>query len=646
MPKIRLHAARRAHFIIPVFATMTALPSSAFADDLNQSATALPPLVVSATRLPTPEDQIASSVTVITADDIAAKQLQTLPDALNDVPGLNVVQTGGPGGQTSVFMRGTNSNHTKILIDGIDVSDPSTFNATYDLSNLLLGDVERIEVLRGPQSGLYGSDAIGGVISITTKSGDGPLKMSGSVEGGSFGTVNESGSARGSTDRFSYSFDVQHYHSDDTDVTPPALLPPGQRLNPDAYDNTTLSTKLGAKITDNFDIGVVARYTETTYNFTGDNFNVFPSVPDVAQSEEDTRQMYTRGFGHLSLFDGRFDQTFGVAYTNNRTDNLSPGSPNEQTLGERVKVDYLGTYNVIGGETLSFGAEHFTDSIDAHSNGAPTVDADITTDAGFVTLQSSYGDRLFNTASLRYDSNDRFGDKTTYHVAPEFVVTETGTTLKGSVGTGFKAPSLEELYESFPPFFFANSNLKPETSFGWDVGFEQAFLEKRIQFGATYFHNDIRNLIEDNASFTTEINIDKATTYGVESFIAVKPLKTVTLRADYTYTMAKDDTTEETLLRRPKHKASLNASWQATDNWSFASALLYVGPWIDVDRAGTESGISANGYTTLNLNTNYDLNDHWSVFARIDNALDRHYQDPVGFQHQGIGGFGGVRATF
>ena len=642
MPKLPLAATRRALFILLVLGTMTSRPPSAFADDATPAPVVLSPVVVSATRTPTPEDEIASSVTVITADDIDAKQLRTLPDALNDVPGLNVVQTGGPGGQTSVFMRGTNSNHTKILVDGIDVSDPSTPNGTFDLSNLLLSDVERIEVLRGPQSGLYGSDAIGGVISITTKSGQGPLKLTGSLEGGSFGTVNETAGASGSIDRYSYSFDVSHFHSDDTPVTPLALLPPGQKLNGDSYDNTTLSTKLGAKITDNFDVGLVGRYTETTYNFTGDNFNVFPSVPAVAQSEEDTRQIYTRGFVHLSLLDGRLDQTFGVAYTENRTDNLSPGSANDNTLGDRVKLDYLGTYKVIEGETVSFGAEHYTDEIE----NSP-ISADTTTNAVFVQLQSSIGDRFFNNASLRYDSNDRFGGKTTYRVAPEFVVTETGTTLKVSVGTGFKAPSLEDLFVSVPAFdFFANPNLKPETSLGWDAGFEQSFLEKRVQFGATYFHNDIDNLIDTNAAGTTEINIDKATTYGVESFIAVKPIKSITLRADYTYTVAKDDLTDEELLRRPKHKASLNGTWQVTDDWSLSSTLLYVSPWIDVNRSGSETGLHANGYTTVNFNTSYDLNEHWSLFGRIDNLLDRQYQDPLGFQHPGIGGFGGVRATF
>jgi vitamin B12 transporter len=159
-------------------------------------------IVVTATRIPTPELQIASSVTVVTAEDIAARQIHTLPDLLKEVPGLNVVQSGGPGGQTSVFMRGTNSNHTKVLIDGIDVGDPSSGNASFDFGQLLTQDIQKVEVLRGPQSGLYGSDAIGGVINVITKSGSGPPQVSASLEGGSFDTFDQMGHVSGSLDQF------------------------------------------------------------------------------------------------------------------------------------------------------------------------------------------------------------------------------------------------------------------------------------------------------------------------------------------------------------------------------------------------------------------------------------------------------------
>jgi vitamin B12 transporter len=181
-------------------------------------------IVVSATRLPTPVAHVASSVTVITAADIEARQDRSLPDVLREVPGLSIVQTGGAGGQTSIFMRGSNSNHTKVLVDGIDIADPSTPNGAADISKILAGDIARVEVLRGPQGALYGSDAIGGVINITTLSGNGPITFSGSLEGGSFDTFNQTGSVSGSQGSFHYRATAQHFRSGATPVTmsPPA----------------------------------------------------------------------------------------------------------------------------------------------------------------------------------------------------------------------------------------------------------------------------------------------------------------------------------------------------------------------------------------------------------------------------------------
>ena len=175
------------------------------------------PNVVSPTGIVTPINQVASSVTVITAQDIATQQYRSVPDALNTVPGLNVVQSGGPGGQTSVFMRGTNSNHTKVLVDGVDVSDPRS--GTFDFAHLLTYDVSQIEVLRGAQSGLYGSDAIGGVISIITQKGEGPARWTAMNEAGSFGTFNQGVGVSGSQENFNYAFNVSHVHASDVPVT-------------------------------------------------------------------------------------------------------------------------------------------------------------------------------------------------------------------------------------------------------------------------------------------------------------------------------------------------------------------------------------------------------------------------------------------
>jgi len=613
----------------------------AFANDGTAPSDALARVIVSATRLPTPEDEVASSVTLITATDIEAEQARTLPDILQQVPGLNIIQTGGIGSQTSLFMRGTNSNHVKIYVDGIDVANPSTPTNTFDLAHLQLADVERIEVLRGPQSGLYGSDAIGGAISIVTKPGAGPAQLVGSLEGGSFGTFNQTASLSGSSTGFNYVVNADHLRSTDTPVTPLDLLAPGEQRNPDSYDNKSFSTKLGAQLTSDLDVTAVARYVDTTLFFTGDNFDSFFNFfPDATRSESDTQQLFTRASAHLALFEGRFDQTFGVGYTHDRTSDSGPEAAPSLTCGDRLKVDWQGNITLATAEVLTIGAEHDRDAIEASP-----VSASSTTNAGFVQLQSGFGKRFFNAVSVRYDNNDRFGSKTTYRLAPEFRVTETGTTFKGSIGSGFKAPTLNQLFVSLPDFgFFANPNLKPETSVGFDVGFEQALFAKKLNYGATYFHNHIRDLINDNSTFTTDVNVGRATTYGTESFIAYTPIAQLTLRADYTHTIARDDILDTELLRRPKNKASFNGTWQASDALALSTTVVYVGPWADGSR-GSFTPLTAGGYATTNVAAGYAVSPKLSFFARINNLFDHRYEDPTGFGHPGFGVFAGIKAT-
>lgn len=614
----------------------------------------LPQIVVTPMLIPTPEKEVASSITVITSADMEAKQQRTVPDALEEVPGLNVVQTGGPGGTTSVYMRGANANQTKVYIDGIDASDPSAPDGSFDFGQLLTSGIERIEILRGPQSGLYGSSAIGGVINIITKSGQGPPHVYGTIEGGSFGTFNQTAGISGSVSRFTYSFDMAHFSSTDTDVTPANLVPPGRPLNPDAYDNRTFSLKLGAQVTDNFDVGFVSRYIESQLYSTSDDF----IGPEAMQSVSGNQELFTRTFGHLVLLDGKFDQTLGVGFTDYNRSFLDPNPASDDLdfyQGGRLKFDYQGSLTFLPGEIATIGAEHERDELDdplSVTGGAstPALSAAVTDDAVFAQLQSSIGQRFFNSANVRFDHNEQFGNAVTYREAPAFLILETGTKLKASLGTGFNAPSLEELYDNFPPFFFANPNLQPETSIGYDAGFEQSLFNEKASFGATYFHNNIHNLIEivtSSAFVGTFANIDEATTEGVESFVSAKPWEALTLRADYTYTHAEDDTLQEELIRRPMNKASVSGIWQVTSAAQLSATVIYVGPWVDNNRDFTNlTPLPVPGYVLVNLAGSYDLGHGLTAFARIDNALNVQYQDPLGFQRPGLGVFGGLRVAF
>jgi vitamin B12 transporter len=599
-------------------------------------------IVVTATRIPTPEVQVASSISVVTADEIADRQIQTLPDLLQQVPGLNVVQSGGPGGQTSVFMRGTNSNHTKVLVDGIDVSDPSSPAGTFDFGPFLTQDIQKVEVLRGPQSGLYGSDAIGGVINILTKSGAGPAQFNAGAEAGSFDTFNQTAGVSGSADWFHYAANIEHAHSGATPVTPLDLLAPGERRIDDYDDNLTASTKLGFDVTDHFDLGLVARYTDSHLRLTGENEENFPvDFPDSAQSTDDTRQYYARATGHLTAFDGGLEQWLGVGFSDIKSYETSPDMPESDFFGERVKFDWQGNIRLATDEKLVLGAEH------QHDEMTVPISAGTTIDSGYAELQSSFSDALFDTVSVRYDDNDRFGGKMTYRVAPAFVIQDTGTKLKASLGTGFKAPTLSQLYQSFPDFdFFANPNLKPESSLGYDLGFEQSVLGDTVRFGATFFRNNIKNLIADNAEFTSDVNVGRAVTEGAESFVSYQPMQELTVRLDYTYTQATDEILHQELLRRPKHKGTLNAAWRATARLSLNATVLAVSSWIDGNRDFSIERLTAPGYTIVDLAASYELTRNWSLTGRINNLFNRHYEDPVGFLQPSVGAFAGIRAKF
>jgi vitamin B12 transporter len=624
-------------------------------------------VVTSPTTIPTPSDQSAASATVITSGDIEARQHRTVPDALAAVPGLNVVQTGGPGGPTSVFLRGTNPGHVKVLVDGIDMSDPSSTNDAFDFGQLLTGDIERIEVLRGPQSGLYGSDAIGGVIAITTKQGSGPPRVSASFEGGSFGTTSERIGLSGSQGDFNYAFNVQHFQSASVPVTPLNLLVPGEQRNNDFYDNWTYSTKVGATLSDTLAINVVGRYTDSRLRFTSEDcVNVFPCAPEALQSTQLDHQLFGRAELVWSPASG-FRNYFGVNYTNEYTWYLDPNadsgltsppvSPPSTTVGTRLKYDYRGEVQVAPGQLVVFGAEHqnetlrtdSTDSVDANGNGTFfTTNVQRRNDAGWLELQSQITRQFYLVSNIRYDANEDFGDHATWRVAPVYIVPGSDTKLKATYGTGFKAPTLYQLFVNFLPDYVGNPNLKPEESKGWDVGFEQPVADGRFRFGATYFRNDVTNLINiglASPGVFTNVNIGTASMFGIESFAAWKATSYLDLRAEYTYTVAKDDSTGQQLLRRPKNKASVTAAWRVTDRLTLSSTLLYVGSWSDIDRSGYVAGLTAPPFMTVNLAASYAASDEVGYFTRIDNLFNKQYENPIGFERPGFAIYGGVRLT-
>lgn len=646
--RFRLAAASAA----AVIAAVQAAPSPAQAQ--SQSApVVLPEVSVSATGIATPLDQIGSSVTVITAADIERTQRRTLPDVLNNVPGLNVVQTGGPGGQTAIFMRGTNSNHVKVLLDGIDIGDPSTPNGAVDLAHIATGDIERVEVLRGPQGGLYGANSIGGVISITTKKGEGPAKARATLEGGALGTFNQSAAVSGAKDRFDYAFSVAHLRSSHIDVTPTYVLPPGQSANPNSYDNMTYSTRLGAQVTDDLRVNLIGRYADIRLKYTNDDPTTFPITPYATRSDYGNKAFFGRAEAVYAALDGRFINTVGVNIADNKRTNKDPNANPETTNdGTRTAVNWRGQIAVAKGHTLVLGAERSTERANSQSyaifGGAPiSYSAKNGNTAGYVEMQSQFAERFFIVGNLRVDDDDMFGSHRTWRVAPAFIVPGSETKLKGSYGTAFKAPTLYELYGVGDFNYVGNPNLRPETSKGWEVGFEQPLFGDRLRFGVTYFRNDIKDLINNVfAPVNTYVNVGKAKTEGYEAFVDIKATDRLRFHADYTRTDATDEIANTELLRRPKHKANFTAQYQASDALGLSASLVYVGPWMDFDRQGLWfPARDFQGYTVVNIAANYEVNKQVTVFGRVDNLFDKRYEVPVGWKAPGVGVFGGIKVS-
>ncbi len=612
--------------------------------------------------MPTPASDVASSVTTITGEQLQQQHITTVSDALGMVPGLNVVQTGGLGGQTSVFIRGTNSNHVKVLIDGVDAGDPSLGSFYFD--HLLTGDIARIEVLRGPQSGLYGSDAIGGVISITTKKGEGPPKATASLSGGSFGTFNQTAGLSGAQNNINYAFNVLHFRATSTPVTPLDLLAPGEKRINDSDDDWNYSTRLGADLSENLSVNLTTLYIDAKHGLTGEDYlNFATPSPEALQSTQRNHQLFTRAEAVWSLFDGKFKNTFGVNYTNQWTnfinpnpDNFTPfGSvpPPTTNVGERRKVDWRGEATLAPGQILVLGLEDQEERLRTNSTtdalgNQTTTKANWNDKAGYVELQSQFGKRFFLVANVRHDDDEAFGEHTTWRLAPALLFPETGTKLKASYGTGFKAPTLTQLFVNFPPFFVANPALKPEESTGYDAGFEQSLFAERLKFGATYYNNELKNLIGTSAAdpvtfISTSVNVNQSNIHGVEAFAALAINSHLTLRGDYTYTHI-DATSYAAYLRRPMHKYSVTALWRPLDPLQLSASVITVDHWADYDRSFINP-VKAPGYTTVNLAATYDVTKQVQIFGRIDNLLDVQYQDPTGYLRPGFGIFGGVRVA-
>ena len=612
----------RAHFITFAFsATVSAAAFAAHADADAPPAAATPDIVISATRNPTPAREVASSITVIDREEIEQKRLPTVADYLREVPGVSVASNGGPGQTTRVFLRGADSDHTLVLVDGVAVNDPSDVGDAYDFAYLTPDNIERIEVLRGPQSTLYGSSAIGGVISITTRQGEGKPGVQGFAEGGSYDTYKAGIGSSGATDRFNYSVEGTRFRTGGFPTFDHFLG--GQGSDPVADD--TLSGRASAKLADNLSVNVAGRYTNGVANY--DDFGA------NADNKTADHQWSGRASGDLALFDGVWKQELGVSDMRNLRNTINDGFVTEYD-GSRQKADWVNNVKLAPNNTGTLGFELQRESFDG--TGSPETSMD--TRSAFAQDQLSFGDAFFATVGGRVDNFSTFGTTATYRVAPAYFIKDTGTKLKASYGTGFKAPSLFQLNAPI----YGNARLQPEKSRGWDAGFEQSFWGDRLSFGSTYFRNDIRDLIDFDFATFRYLNVGRAQTHGLENFILLRPWTDTMLRADYTYLRTEDEATHSELLRRPQNTLNLTLDQRFLEGKGDAQFIVRsVSGREDIDFNFSPTIVKP--YTTLNVNASYQLVPEARIYGRIDNLLDKRYEEIYGYGQPGLTFMVGVK---
>ncbi len=603
--------------------------------------TTLDTLTVTATRLETPWRDLASSLTALTAEDLRARQIYTVADALRVVPGLDTVRLGPLGQQASVFLRGANSNHTLVLIDGVEANDPSNPGGLFDFAHLTVDEIERIEILRGPQSSLYGADAIGGVIQIFTKRGEGKPTASLRTEGGSFGTYRLLGQTSGSLEQFRYSLSASQLKSHGFSAADRHLA--GNRED-DGYRNTTVSTRLDFTPGENFTLIGTARYSRAK----ADIDNCGGAFCDDPNARTFTDQLFSSLNAKLKLFNGLWEPNLQLAHTfidrnlKNPLDPANPFATFTHFQGEKRRLDWQNTLHLHEQDDLIVG---FADELEIlRSDQSPRRGQ--STRQYYLENRLKWLERFITSVGIRQDDPENFGDKVTWRATQAVLLPETGTKLRASYGKGFKAPTLFQLFApdtGFGPV--GNPALKPETSRGFEIGLDQTVWDERLLVGATYFRNDFKNLI-DFAFGQGYINRSFAESEGVEVYGEVTPFAFLTLRGTYTYTRT-DDQNRKRLLRRPSHKGSFDADLKLGENTHLHLNVLAVGTRDDLDfSAFPAQRLRLASYALVNLAASYRINAHVEVFGRLDNLLDKRYQEAFGFAGSRIAGFGGIQLAF
>lgn len=637
-------------FIFSVFLFIS-ISVSAQTDSVK---TTLSEIVVTATRTETPSIAVGSSVSVITSNEISQRQLNSVVDVLRELPGISVYQQGGPGKLSYVSMRGANSNHTLVILDGVVMNDPSSLNNAFDFSYLNTNDIDRIEVVRGPQSTLYGSDAIAGVINIITKKGNMKPEYSFSGETGSNGFYRANVSALGRAGFLDYAVTATRNGSHGVSAADSRY----GNSEKDGYSNDAFTSHFTINLQKNFSLNFLYKFTKAESAL--DQNDKFGDDPNFNYNLED--QIFKGGL-NLSLFDGKWEQVFNASLMKHFTHSLDlpdqfrpTTSSDALNNGQRTKLDWQNNLRFVDHNLVTFGVESSTEKSNSSylstSDYGPydsfSPEQSVRTTGLYLQDQLDVDQSLFVTAGLRYDNNQKFGGVTTFRIAPAYFIHTTETKLKFSYGTGFKAPSLFDLFDPL----FGNPDLNPEKSKGWDAGIEQFLLNGKISLGLTYFNLRFENMFGYDENYKT-INIAKASSHGIEVTANVKNFARLNINASYTYTETNNDYNlssdfNQPLLRRPKDQFELNVNWNATEKFDLNLETHYVGKRWDKDFTDMYNPVRVEmpDYILFNLAASYKLFDYLELNAQIKNLFDKQYEEVLYYGTLGRSLYAGLSLTF
>lgn len=601
-------------------------------------------LVVTAFRTPAQLNSIGSAYSILTAEDIANRQALTVSDLLRTIPGIEIDRSGPVGTQTTLRMRGGESNHTLIIIDGVVANDESQ-GSIFNFADLLADDIERIEVIRGPQSALWGSEALSGVINIITKKGEGKTLIKSNLEAGSFNSKRIGGNISGSTDRYDYKFSASKFDTVGTDIE--------LKSDKDGYDNNRLSFKGGYTLNDNLKINSSLNHTNSVTEF--DNCTLINTSTDACESEND----FT--YGSLEVVHNSYDYAWQnslkttfklIDHENFANSTLATAQASEEynlALQSSVFFETPNLFKANHAFTVAYELKSTnTKSINFGTFGTTAgVDQDNIIHSFVAEYRFSLFDRLHLSASGRHDDQSLYDEFTTYRTTIAYVIDKIGTRFHGSYGTGFKNPTLGDTSSVFGTQFTGNPNLIPEQSRSWDVGVEQSLFNNRFVLDATYFQERLEDEISANFAVTPAIGRNLAgisKRRGFELSLSANLFRKTHLSASYTYTDSIQDQNGtgsfKREVRRPPHIFSMNLNHQFySDRANINIGILNNGEDLDT------SSRLIKEYTLINLAGSFDVNKYLNLYGKIDNLTNQVYQSPIGFFSSGIAGYAGINLT-